>query len=158
MSLGRPQEIEMDLQSVCRDVMDDVDGSLGCVLTDLETGLPLAAEYRAGTVMNGNMITLVSYVGIDLFRGKLVRNFERSLSRNHGSSEGFVREVQLTTSTTLPVHVRRTGLGPCDLHTCHDQERQPGDGTVGRSRCGQTAGRDIHAHSRSRRQSDVPTS
>lgn len=90
----------MDLQSVCRDVMDDVDGSLGCVLTDLETGLPLAAEYRAGTVMNGNMITLVSYVGIDLFRGKLVRNFERSLSRNHGSSEGFVREVQLTTSTT----------------------------------------------------------
>lgn len=50
--------------------------------------------------MNGNMITLVSYVGIDLFRGKLVRNFERSLSRNHGSSDGFVREVQLTTSTT----------------------------------------------------------
>lgn len=90
----------MDLQSVCRDVMDDVDGSLGCVLTDLETGLPLAAEYRAGTVMNGDMITLVSYVGIDLFRGKLVRNFERSLSRNHGSPEGFVREIQLTTSTT----------------------------------------------------------
>lgn len=80
--------------------MDDLDGSLGCVLADLETGLPLAAECRAGTVMNGNMITLVSYVGIDLFRGKLVRNFERSLSRNHGSSEGFVREVQLTTSTT----------------------------------------------------------
>ena len=90
----------MDLQGVCQDVMDDVDGSLGCVLTDLETGLPLAAEHRPGTVMNGDMITLVSYVGIDLFRGKLVRNFERSLSRNRGSPEGFVREVQLTTSTT----------------------------------------------------------
>ena len=90
----------MDLQSVCRDVMDDVDGSLGCVLTDLETGLPLAAEYRAGTVMNANTITLVSYVGIDLFRGKLVRNFERSLSRNRGGSGGFVREVQMTTSNT----------------------------------------------------------
>ena len=90
----------MDLQSVCRDVMDDVDGSLGCVLTDLETGLPLAAEYRAGTVMNANTITLVSYVGIDLFRGKLVRNFERSLSRNRAGSGGFVREVQLTTSNT----------------------------------------------------------
>ena len=90
----------MDLQSVCQDVMDDVDGSLGCVLTDLETGLPLAAEYRAGTVMNANTITLVSYVGIDLFRGKLVRNFERSLSRNRAGSGGFVREVQLTTSNT----------------------------------------------------------
>ncbi len=90
----------MDLQSVCRDVMDDVDGSLGCVLTDLETGLPLAAEYRAGTVMNANTITLVSYVGIDLFRGKLVRNFERSLSRNREGSGGFVREVQMTTSNT----------------------------------------------------------
>ncbi len=90
----------MDLQSVCRDVMDDVDGSLGCVLTDLETGLPLAAEYRAGTVMNANTITLVSYVGIDLFRGKLVRNFERSLSRNREGSGGFVREVQMTTTNT----------------------------------------------------------
>ena len=92
----------MDLQSVCREVMDSVDGSLGCVLADVETGLPLAAEYRDGSVMDGHMITLVSYVGIDLFRGKLVRNFERSLSRDHGSSEGFgfVREVQLTTNTT----------------------------------------------------------
>ena len=90
----------MDLQSVCRDVMDDVDGSLGCVLTDLETGLPLAAEYRAGTVMNADTITLVCYVGIELFRGKLVRNFERSLSRNRAGSGGFVREVQLTTSNT----------------------------------------------------------
>ena len=90
----------MDLQSVCRDVMDDVDGSLGCVLTDLETGLPLAAEYRAGTVMNADTITLVSYVGIEFFRGKLVRNFERSLSRSRDGSRGFVREVQLTTSKT----------------------------------------------------------
>ncbi len=90
----------MDLQIVCRDVMDDVDGSLGCVLTDLETGLPLAAEYRAGTIMDANMIALVSYVAIDLFRGKLVRNFERTLSRTHASSGGFVREVQLTTGNT----------------------------------------------------------
>ena len=90
----------MDLQSICRDVMDDVDGSLGCVLTDLETGLPLAAEYRAGTIMNANLATLVSYVAIDLFRGKLVRNFERSLSRDHSRSNGFVREVQLTTSNS----------------------------------------------------------
>ena len=90
----------MDLQIVCRDVMDDVDGALGCVLTDLETGLPLAADYRPGTVMDANMATLVSYFGIDLFRGKLVRNFEHSLSRDHSAAIGFVREVQLTTSNT----------------------------------------------------------
>lgn len=90
----------MDLQIVCRDVMGDVDGSLGCVLTDLETGLPLAAEYRPGTVMDANLAALVSYLGIDLFRGKLVRNFEHSLSRDHSAANGFVREVQLTTSNT----------------------------------------------------------
>ena len=90
----------MDLQIVCRGVMDDVDGALGCVLTDLETGLPLAAEYRPGTVMDANTATLVSHIGIDLFRGKLVRNFEHSLSRDHPSANGFVREVQLTTSNT----------------------------------------------------------
>ena len=57
--------------------MGYVDGSLGCVLTDLETGLSLAEEYREGSVLNSDTIALVSYVGIDLFRGKLVRNFER---------------------------------------------------------------------------------
>ncbi|MDE0056319.1 MAG: hypothetical protein OXP28_11240 [Gammaproteobacteria bacterium] len=131
----------MDLQSICRDVMDDVDGSLGCVLTDLETGLPLAAEYRAGTVMDANMATLVSYVGIDLFRGKLVRNFERSLSRDHARPNGFVREVQLTTSnsyqfmSTVPgwdrvifilVTNRNVSLG-MGLLAVHDAVRRLGD-------------------------------
>ena len=90
----------MDLQSICREVMETLDDSLGCVLTDLETGLPLAAEHRTGTVMNADTIALVSYVGINLFHGKLVHNFERSLAREHGSPNQFVREVQLTTSTT----------------------------------------------------------
>ena len=90
----------MDVQSICRDVIDTLDGSLGCVLADTETGLPLAAEYRDGADMNETMITLVSHVGFDLFHGKLVRNFERTLSRNRGAPDGFVREVQLTTRTT----------------------------------------------------------
>ncbi len=90
----------MDLQIVCRDVMDDIDGSLGCVLTDIGTGLPLAAECRPGTVMDENTVALVSNVGIDLFRGKLVRKFEHSLSRDHSAANGFVHEVQLTTSNT----------------------------------------------------------
>ncbi|MCY3819481.1 MAG: hypothetical protein OXH52_08975 [Gammaproteobacteria bacterium] len=131
----------MDLQSICRDVMDDVDGSLGCVLTDLETGLPLAAEYRAETVMNANVATLLSDIGIDLFRGKLVRNFERSLSRDHARSNGFVREVQLTTSnsyqfmSTVPgwdrvifilVTNRNVSLG-MGLLAVHDAARRLGE-------------------------------
>ena len=90
----------MDTQSIFREVVDDLDGSLGCVLTDLETGLPLAVEYRDGTVMNDNAAALLSHVGTQLFRGRLVHNFERSLSRNHAASSQFVREVQLTTGNT----------------------------------------------------------
>lgn len=90
----------MDMQSIFRDVVDDLDGSLGCILTDLETGLPLAVEYRDGTVMNDNTAGLLSHVGTQLFCGKLVHNFERSLSRDHAASSRFVREVQLTTGNT----------------------------------------------------------
>lgn len=89
----------MDLQHACEAVLDEVDGSLCCIVIDTQTGLTVAAEYRTGSVMNAGTINLVSVIGTNMFRGKLINQFRRSLATKR-VSPAFVREVQMTTANT----------------------------------------------------------
>lgn len=89
----------MDLQHACAAVLDEVDGSLCCIVIDTQTGLTVAAEYRTGSVMNAGTINLVSVLGTNMFRGKLINQFRRSLATDR-ASPAFVREVQMTTANT----------------------------------------------------------
>lgn len=89
----------MDLQHACAAVLDEVDGSLCCIVIDTQTGLTVAAEYRTGSVMNAGTINLVSVIGTNMFRGKLINQFRRSLATKR-VSPAFVREVQMTTANT----------------------------------------------------------
>ena len=90
----------MDLQHACAAMLDEVDGSLGCIVIDTQTGLTVAAEYRPGSAMDANAISLVSVVSTNMFCGKLIRQFQRALANDRGPSIGFVREVQMTTANT----------------------------------------------------------
>ena len=89
----------MDLQHACAAVLDEVDGSLCCIVIDTQTGLTVAAEYRTGSVMDAGTINLVSVIGTNMFRGKLISQFRRSLATERASA-AFVREVQMTTANT----------------------------------------------------------
>ena len=90
----------MDMQSACAEILAEVDGSLGCIVIDMQTGLTVAAEYRQGSVMGPATVNLVSVLSTDMFRGKLIRQFEGALQRRVSSSQDFVREVQMTTEHT----------------------------------------------------------
>ena len=90
----------MDLQHACAAVLDEVEGSLGCIVIDMQTGLTVAAEYRPGSVMDAGAINLVSVVSTNMFCGKLIRQFQLSLASNRSRAPGFVREVQMTTANT----------------------------------------------------------
>ena len=87
----------MDMRSACAEILHEVDGSLGCIVIDMETGLTVAAECRPGRAMNPTTINLVSVVSTNLFCGKLIGQFEAALGRPKGSNPGYVREVQMTT-------------------------------------------------------------
>lgn len=89
----------MDMQSACAEVLAEVDGALGCVVIDMQTGLTVAGEYRQGSVMNPATVNLVSVLSANMFQGKLIRQFEGALARRP-ESQGFVREVQMTTEHT----------------------------------------------------------
>ena len=90
----------MDMKSACAQILHEVDGSLGCIVIDMQTGLTVAAECRPGRAMNPTTINLVSVVSTNLFCGKLIRQFEAALGKTEGPKAGYVREVQMTTGNT----------------------------------------------------------
>ena len=48
------------LRSVCEDILEDVEGSLGCAAIDLETGSTLAAACRSDGVLNAAGVDVIS--------------------------------------------------------------------------------------------------
>ena len=90
----------MDMQNACAAMLEEVEGALGCIVIDMQTGLAVAAEYRAGSVVDAAAINLVSVISTDMFRGKMIHQFESVLARRGGGLTGFVREVQMTTAAT----------------------------------------------------------
>ena len=92
----------MDMQSACQLILGEVDGSLGCMIIDMQSGLTMAAEYRQGSLMSPATINLVAVVSTNMFHGKLIAQFEAALTRparGHARA-GFVREVQMATEQT----------------------------------------------------------
>ena len=92
--------IEMDMQRACREIINEVDGSLGCIVIDTQTGLTVAAESRPGAALNATMVDLLSIISTNMFSGQMVRRFEEALDRADASDGSFVREVQMTTAQT----------------------------------------------------------
>ena len=90
----------MDMQRVCAALLEEVDGALGCIVIDMQTGLTVAAEYRPGSSVNESIVNLVSVVSANMFGGRLMRQFEAALATEPRQGNGFVREVQMTTATT----------------------------------------------------------
>ena len=86
----------MNMQAICGELLEQVDGALGCVVIDMQTGLTVAGEYRPGTPFNEAAVSLVSIASANMFSGKLIRQFEQTLARP--SSSRFVREVHMTTN------------------------------------------------------------
>lgn len=92
--------MNMDMQSACAEILDEVDGALGCIVIDMQTGLTVAAKSRPGRTMNPATVNLVSVVSTNMFCGKLIGQFEQALGRPQAPSPSFVREVQMTTENT----------------------------------------------------------
>ncbi|MYE83062.1 MAG: hypothetical protein F4X36_14740, partial [Gammaproteobacteria bacterium] len=90
----------VELRSVCEDILDDVEGSLGCAAIDLETGSTLAAACRADAVLDARGVDVISVAVSEMFHGKLIRQFHRAWSGGAAAPERFVREVQMATANS----------------------------------------------------------
>ena len=84
----------MELQRVCQDIVGETEGVLACALVDLDTGLMLADERRAGVELEVEWLARSAGV---MFRGGLMSQFASALSPRRSLSE-YMREVQITTA------------------------------------------------------------
>ena len=85
----------MELLEVCESLVQETDGVRACVVLDLQTSLTLAQCLERG-FGNADVLQATRIAG-GIFRGKLLRQFVRTLPGDRGA-DGFVREAQVTTA------------------------------------------------------------
>lgn len=89
----------MRLQDICEEIIEDVDGALGCALVDLGTGLPLAMTVTSDELQGSGAMEMLAAAGTDYFRGEVNHQLRTAMGGDPGD-EGFVEEIQTTTDET----------------------------------------------------------
>jgi len=80
--------------------METVDGTLGCGVVDLSTGLLLGVAHKVAYFTQSYM-DAVAAASVDMVRGKTVRAVEALLSNNRGTKlENSIKEIQIATDNT----------------------------------------------------------
>jgi len=88
------------INDVCKDIMENVDGTLGCGVVDLNTGLLLGVAHKVAYFTQSYM-DAVAAASVDMVRGKTVRAVESLLSNNRGTKlENSIKEIQIATDNT----------------------------------------------------------
>ena len=89
------------MQGICEELVDDVDGVLGCALVDLVTGLPMALDVKPESVLTEEAMMTLFAAAVSYFVESSVApgGSQRSFGAGHLDSD--VREVQTTTKSTF---------------------------------------------------------
>ena len=85
------------VQDICEEIVDNVEGALGCALVDLGTGLPLALDVKPGALVNAAAMELMSAAGVSYFRAYARKAKDTGDGPN---GENIVQEIQTTTADT----------------------------------------------------------
>lgn len=90
-----------DIEKICRGVVQNVDGGLGCAVVDLSSGLLLGVHHNV-PYFTQTYLDAVAAAAVNMFRGRGITNVEDLLSKQRGQKvQNSVKEVQMTTTGTL---------------------------------------------------------
>ena len=90
----------MDFQEICEDVVTETEGALGCLAINLDTGLILASAGPSDSAMDAVEIESALRYAIEMFRGRFIERFMRSMLPDRPSVAGFVHEAQVSTENS----------------------------------------------------------
>jgi len=89
------------INDVCKEIVANVDGALGCGVVDLSTGLLLGVAHNV-PYFTQSYLDAVAAAAVDMFRGKTISAVEQLLSATRGTKvENSLKEVQMTTDKTF---------------------------------------------------------
>ena len=86
---------------VCEQIVERMDGALGCALVDLATGLPLALCARSDSLVTTTALEMISAAAVACFSGRAVGRSEPCSAAQDGSgAANDPRQIQVTTELT----------------------------------------------------------
>lgn len=89
-----------DLNSMCQDLVSNVNEALGAAIVDLSSGLLLAAHHNV-PYFTQSYLDAVAAAAVDMFRGNTVSTVEKMLGGQRGTSiMHSIKEVQMSTDHT----------------------------------------------------------
>ena len=89
-----------NLQDICKNVTDEVEGAVGFAVVDLNNGLLLGVHHTV-PYFTQTYLDAVAAAAVDMFRGKNVSSVEKLLSSQRGETvQNMIQEVQMTTPGT----------------------------------------------------------
>lgn len=88
------------LDEILQQVVNNVDGALGCAVVDLNSGLLMGVAHNV-PYFTSSYLEAVAAAAVDMVRGKNVRAVESLLSSQRGKPmENSIQEIQMTTENT----------------------------------------------------------
>jgi hypothetical protein len=88
------------LDNVVRNIVNEVDGALGCAVVDLSSGLLLGVAHNV-PYFTTSYLEAVAAAAVEMMRGKNVKAVESLLSSQRGTTvQNMIKEVQMTTDKT----------------------------------------------------------
>jgi hypothetical protein len=89
-----------NLQDICKNVVDEVEGAVGFAVVDLNNGLLLGVHHTV-PYFTQTYLDAVAAAAVDMFRGKNVSSVEKLLSSQRGETvQNMIQEIQMTTPGT----------------------------------------------------------
>ncbi len=90
-----------DINSICGDVVKQVDAALGCAVVDLDSGLLLGVAHNI-PYFTQSYLDAVAAAAVDMFRGRNVQAVEDMIANMRGNNKTqLIKEVQMTTENTF---------------------------------------------------------
>ncbi len=91
----------MELNSILKNIVNNVEGALGCGVVDLRTGMLLGLHHTV-PYFTQSYLDAVGAAAVDLFRGQNISDVYKLLASHAGGEEhvGRIREIQTTSAHT----------------------------------------------------------
>ncbi len=93
--------LRFDFDDVCEQLVERLDGALGCALVDLATGLPLALCARADSLVTATALEMISAAAVACFSGGAGGRSQSGSGDEQGRGVATgPRQIQVTTELT----------------------------------------------------------
>ena len=92
---------QIEFSGICEQIVERMDGALGCALVDLATGLPLALRTRSDSLVTTTALEMISAAAVACFSGSAGGRSEPESGDETGTgADTGPRQIQVTTELT----------------------------------------------------------